>query len=73
MPRRLRTLVGTLAILGFVIFYALMAMALAESRVQEAPALIQTIAYFLLGIAWILPLFPLIRWMERPDRVSPRA
>ena len=66
MPRRLRTFLGTVIILAFVILYALIAMALAESRIQAAPKLVQTIAYLVLGIAWILPLLPLIKWMEGP-------
>ena len=66
MPRRLRTLIGTVAILAFVLLYALVAMALAESRILDAPKLVQTLAYFLLGIVWILPVMPLIRWMEGP-------
>ena len=68
MPRRLRTLLGTVIILVFVIVYALVAMALAESRIQGAPKLVQTIAYLALGLAWVLPLLPLIRWMEGPRR-----
>ena len=68
MPRRLRTLIGTLAILVFICVYALVAMALAESRIVDAPKLVQTLAYFLLGIVWILPVMPLIRWMEGPKR-----
>ena len=68
MPRRLRMLIGTLAIMAFVIFYALLAMALAESRIQDAPKLIQTVAYIVLGLAWIFPVMPMIRWMDRPDR-----
>jgi hypothetical protein len=24
-------------------------------------------AYIVLGLAWILPILPLIRWMVRPD------
>lgn len=68
MPRRLRTLVGTVAILAFVMLYALVAMALAESRIVDAPKLLQTIVYVLLGIAWVLPVMPLIRWMEGPKR-----
>ena len=70
MPRRLRTLIGTIAILVFICVYALVAMALAESRIQDAPKLVQTLAYFLLGIVWILPLMPLIRWMEGPKRTG---
>ena len=68
MQRRLRKLIGTLTIFVFVIFYALVAMALAESRIVDAPKLIQTIFYIVLGLAWILPIMPLIRWMERPDQ-----
>ena len=68
MPRRLRTFLGTVAILIFVMVYAVVAMALAESRIQGAPKLVQTLAYLVLGLAWILPLLPLIRWMEKADR-----
>ena len=66
--RRVRTLIGTIVILVFVCVYALVAMALAESRIVDAPKLVQTIAYFLLGIVWIIPVMPLIRWMEGPRR-----
>ena len=72
MNRRFRVLLGTVAILSFVMVYALVAMALAESRIVDAPKLIQTVVYFLLGVAWIGPIIPLIKWMERPDRVTPR-
>lgn len=67
MPRRVRTLLGTVGMLVFIGFYALVAMALAESRLVDAPKLVQTLAYVLLGIVWVFPLMPLIRWMERPD------
>ena len=64
MPRRLRTLVGTITILVFVCVYALVAIAIADSRIVHAPKLVQTLAYCVLGTIWILPLMPLIRWME---------
>ena len=67
MSRRTRKLIGTLAIFVFVLVYGPIAMALAESRILEAPKLVQTLAYAVLGLAWIIPLMPLIRWMERPD------
>jgi hypothetical protein len=66
--RRLRTFIGTIGILVFVCVYALVAMALAESRILEAPKLVQTLAYMLLGIVWIFPVMPVIRWMEGPRR-----
>ncbi len=54
--------------LAFVAIYAPLAMALAESRIIEAPKLVQTLFYIILGLAWVLPIMPLIRWMEKPDK-----
>ena len=69
MTHRARKFVGGVAMLVFVMVYALAAMALAQARpLQEAPALVQTVGYIVLGLAWTLPLMPLIKWMERPDR-----
>lgn len=67
MRRRTRTLLGTIGILVFVALYAPFAMALADSRISQTPPAVQAILYALLGIAWIFPLMPLIRWMERKD------
>jgi hypothetical protein len=68
MSRRARKLTGGAAMLVFVVVYALIAMTLAQARpLQQAPALVQTLGYMVLGLAWTLPLLPLIKWMERPD------
>ncbi len=68
MRRRTRKFLGVFLTIGFVIVYALVAMALAQSRViQNAPGFAQGIYYAVIGMAWILPIMPLIRWMERPD------
>lgn len=64
---RYRKLVGTIAILAFVMIYVPLAMALAESRIVDAPHAVRVIAYVALGLVWILPVMPLIRWMEQPD------
>ena len=69
MKQRNRKLVGTVLILVFVCVYALVAMALAQGRITEASKPVQTIAYIALGLAWVLPLLPLIKWMERKDEV----
>lgn len=66
MTRRQRTLVGAIVIPVYVCLYALIAMALAQGRVQELGSIGQPLAYAALGIAWILPLFPMIRWMAKP-------
>jgi hypothetical protein len=69
MTTRGRKLIGGVVMIAFIGFYAMIAMALAQSRpLQEAPPLAQTLGYCALGLAWILPLMPLIKWMERPDR-----
>ncbi len=68
MPRRTRKLIGAAVMIGFVIVYALAAMALAQSRpVQEAPGLMRGLFYAVIGMSWILPVMPLIKWMERKD------
>jgi hypothetical protein len=68
MRKAQRKFVGSIVMLGFVIVYALIAMTLAQARpIQQAPGLIQALCYALLGMAWILPMLPLIKWMERPD------
>jgi nucleoside permease NupC len=66
MSVRIRKLVGGVVMIAFIAVYALIAMAFAQSRpLQEAPALVQTLGYIVLGLAWTLPLAPLIKWMER--------
>ena len=68
MRRRQRKLVGTVATIVFVIGYALVAMMLAQLRFTKgAPDVWQWLFYGIVGMGWILPLMPLIRWMERPD------
>ncbi len=65
MQRRQRKLIGAVAILVFVIVYALAAMTFAQARpLQEASGLVQALCYAVLGLAWIVPLMPLIAWME---------
>jgi Na+/H+-dicarboxylate symporter len=68
MNKRLRKLIGAVVLVAFIGVYALVAMAIAEGRVRDAGTLVQTIVYVLLGLIWILPVMPLIRWMEKPDR-----
>ncbi|GJD63158.1 DUF2842 domain-containing protein [Methylobacterium frigidaeris] len=68
MRRRTRSFVGAIVMIAFVFIYAPLAMALADSRIAQTPPLVQSVLYAILGLAWIFPLMPLIRWMERPDR-----
>ncbi|MFT4098106.1 MAG: DUF2842 domain-containing protein [Rhodoblastus sp.] len=69
MPMRVRKLIGALFMVAYVIVYALVAMALAQSRpIQEASAWLQPFLYAVLGMIWIVPLLPVVAWMAREDR-----
>jgi hypothetical protein len=66
MSPRVRKVVGGVGMIGFVLVYAVVAMALADSRpVNSAPEYLRTTVYIVLGLAWVLPMMPLIVWMER--------
>ncbi|MCB5177486.1 MULTISPECIES: DUF2842 domain-containing protein [Microvirga] len=67
MGMRTRKLIGTVVMLLFIGFYALFAMAVAEGRVRDASTAVQTIVYVVLGLIWVIPMMPLIRWMNKPD------
>ena len=68
MGRRTRKFIGAGLMLLFVTVYAFCAMVTAEAEaIRTAPGAVQSAIYAVLGLAWILPLLPLIRWMERPD------
>lgn len=68
MRMRTRKAIGAVAMTVFVVVYALVAMALAQARpLQQAPPAAQIICYALLGLFWVVPLMPLIRWMQKPD------
>jgi Protein of unknown function (DUF2842) len=56
MGIRTRKLIGTIAMVLLVPVYALIAMALAQGRITEAPGWLQAILYAGLGIV--------IKWME---------
>ena len=67
MTRRNRKLAGAIAMLAFVAIYALVVMALAQPILSGASKLMQGLFYAIAGLGWILPLLPLIKWMERKD------
>lgn len=74
MPIRVRKLIGAVVTILFVIFYALMAMAVAQARfIQEAPNYVQPFLYAILGMGWMLPMMPLIKWMEGGGRTAPAS
>jgi predicted membrane channel-forming protein YqfA (hemolysin III family) len=67
MTRRTRKFIGTFLLLILVMAYGPLVMALAESRIIETPKWVQAIAYIVLGLGWVIPALPLVRWMQKPD------
>lgn len=65
MNPRLKKLIGAILMVAFVIFYALIVMAVAPRILTGASKLVEMAFYVIAGLAWTLPLLPLIRWMER--------
>lgn len=54
---------GIFVILALIVVWSAIIVSLAGT-VGRWPVLLQATFYFVAGIAWILPLKPLIRWME---------
>ena len=63
MSARQRKLIGMFAILAFVAVYAVAAVAIGE-RLPDNVA-IQALFYGVVGLAWGVPILPLISWMNR--------
>ena len=69
MTPRSKKFIGTITILLFVCLYALIAMAVAQARfIQDSSGVVQSLFYVVIGLGWILPILPLISWMEREGR-----
>jgi hypothetical protein len=54
---------GALAIIGLILVWVVL-VASFSGPIGALPILVQTLIYLTLGIVWILPLKPLLRWME---------
>ena len=58
-----RKLAGIAAILALIAIWALLIASLAHV-VGDWPVLVQAVFYLVAGMIWIVPLKPLLRWME---------
>ena len=71
MPKRVRKLIGTVALLVLVCVWGLLAMALAQSVLTDINGFVAAIFYMVAGLGWVLPAMQLVSWMVRPD--APRT
>jgi hypothetical protein len=58
-----RTPVGIFAMLGLIATWCVLVASL-SGYVGSWPVLVQALFYLVAGIAWILPLKPLLQWIE---------
>ena len=65
MSPRLRKLLGSLALLLFLVFYAGLVATLASSERFFQHPLVEFLFYAIAGLAWVAPAAALIWWMEQ--------
>lgn len=71
MKPTLRKPAGILAVIGGLAIYAALVASLA-GPIGRLPVLVQAIIYLILGTIWILPLRPLLIWMETGRWTPPK-
>jgi uncharacterized membrane protein YuzA (DUF378 family) len=68
MTPRAKKFIGTILMLLFVLFYILLVAGLAPRILGSQNKLAELAFYVVAGLAWIVPLMPLVKWMEkRPE------
>ena len=61
-----RKLIGSLAVLGFLVVYTLLAMWFGATVVNAQSKWVQLVYYVVAGFAWAYPAFAIIRWSSKP-------
>lgn len=67
----LRKPVGVLSIMAIIALWALLIVALSP-LVERLPWPVEAVFYLVAGIAWIVPMGPILRWMETGQFRDPR-
>ena len=73
MRRRIRKLIGTVALLTLVIVWSLLAMALAQIMLVRTSGVLDFVYYVLAGIGWVPLAMLLVSWMSRGDKPANKA
>ena len=66
MTVRIRKFIGMIALVAFIVVYALLAMEIGAARFAEAGPIAQAIYFVVAGLAWVLPAGLLVRWSQKP-------
>lgn len=65
MNPRVKKFIGTIVMLVFVVLYVMIISAIAPAVLKDSGKLVELGFYLIAGVAWALPLMPLVKWMER--------
>ena len=68
MGERTRKLIGTILLVAFVVFYALVVMTIAAAKLPGTSWFVQLVFYAVAGLVWVAPAAWLIYWMARPRK-----
>ncbi len=63
MPPSAKKALGSLAIIVWLIGYIAVAVMIGE-RLHALPAIAPLVFYAIAGVAWVIPLRPLFKWMN---------
>jgi hypothetical protein len=67
MAVRTRKLIGAVALLVLLFIWVLLGMAFAQMPLFAENPLLAAFYYVVVGLGWVLPAMPIVRWMARPD------
>lgn len=65
MNPRVKKFIGTIVMIAFLAFYVMIVSAIAPAVLKNANKIVEMAFYVIAGVAWTLPLLPLIKWMEK--------
>lgn len=73
MTRSTRSFIGTIGMVFFVVFYAMVIMLFSPLILKAASnsfhpivyLITQVVYYFVAGVGWVIPILPLIKWMNK--------
>lgn len=63
-----RRTIGVFLIIALIAIEAVVVIALAN-QIARWPILAQTLFYLIAGLAWLLPMKPLLLWMNRGEKI----
>ena len=66
MGTRTRKLVGSIALVAFVIAYFILAMSMTAAWLGDKPSLLAGLGYAFFGLIWSVPAGAIISWTLKP-------